>query len=257
MLKRLYFFTGKGGTGKSLLCMAFAQLLKSEAESSHKIKIISLEPPEKANNNIHTLDLESSIKKYLSIKLGQLVARGILKTPFFSSALQMAPGFHYLVYLGDMLYQLKDDPNLIILFDCPSSGHTLTLFQSLSIFKKIFQKGILYEDIIFMEKMLMSKDFYQIIVCGLADPIPMIESLELKEKLIQLKYDHIKIYINRTFAFYPSLNSLPNYWKNRIQQEKDFFIKYKNSIYGHVNYIPEINNEKLLSTLAQELSPLL
>lgn len=236
-IKRLYFFTGKGGTGKSLLSGIFCRYLQSVYQKN--AKIVFIEPGSyqglSYQDFIH-LDLPSSIQKYLGLKLGPIVAKGILKTPFFSSALQMAPGFHYLVYMGDLLYRLKADPQLVLIFDSPSSGHTLTLFQSLGQFKKIFQKGILFDDIKVMEDMLAQDNFYQINLCSIPDKIPMLETIELKDKLLSLGFPKLRICMNRVFSMYPNSTNLPLYWQHKLTEETQFLQDYKSLIQTIIPY---------------------
>lgn len=239
--KRLYFFTGKGGTGKSTLSSAFCSYLKGHF--SLDAKIISLEKSDSIQNgnDIIYLELQSSILQYLTTKLGPIVAKGIVKTPFFSSALQMAPGFHYLVYLGDLLQRLKQNPRLILIFDSPSSGHTLTLFQSIAQFKKIFQRGILFDDISEMERILQSPNFYQVHICSLPDQIPMQETIELKNKLTLLGYSRISICMNRIFSSYPILPELPQYWIHRCKQEQEFLKSFESLIHHKIPFMPNFN----------------
>ena len=168
-MRRLYIFAGKGGVGKTTLSLAFAKyLLEHENknvlyaffEQNHSSYLC-----QKMNIPHHHATAIDSIGSYMERKIGsRIVAKTILKTPFFKSLFHVTPGIGYISLLGGIIDMLKKDTDLTIVLDPPATGHILTMFSSLKNFKEIFGKGIFAKDIEQINAFIATKNFLKISV---------------------------------------------------------------------------------------------
>ena len=182
--KRLYFFTGKGGVGKTSFALALTKFLEGEGvnvayfnfDQSQPQKIISL-------LQVPTISqtTEESAQIYIEGKLGsRTVANWILKTTFFKSLLNITPSIGYMISLGHIINRLENDPSLTIVIDAPASGHTLSLFNSTHNFKEMFKVGPLVEDIYKMHNFLKKSENIKVCILCLPNIMNVQEALELK-----------------------------------------------------------------------------
>jgi len=181
--QRLFFFTGKGGVGKSTLSLEFYRHLK---KLSHEVLFLNLSPLKSEHEKEYSnFVLEDCARDYIEKKLkSRVVATWITKSSFFKSILNMVPGFSYLVYLGKITEMLDENPKLKIVVDAPASGHMLTLLESAENFKNIFGEGIVYDDTMKIARKLCDKDFTRYFVVSLPFEIAWKEAVELKNELL-------------------------------------------------------------------------
>ncbi len=228
-LKRLYVVTGKGGVGKTLISLGLAKHLQSLGkkvvhnsfdQSTHDRLCSNLDIP------TWNSSLEESATIYIARKLGsETIAKWVMKTPFFSSLFDMVPGLGYMIYLGHIIDRLRNDPNLIMVLDSPSSGHLLTTFEVPHNFREIFGSGILVHDINKMEESLLSPNFLKTLIICLPNQLSLSEGRELKEKLAERKIQGAEILINDSISLIPGLNKddLPNCLQEKIKIEQHLF----------------------------------
>ncbi len=229
---RLYIFTGKGGVGKSTLSKAFVRYL---LEHDHEVVYLTFQnqslgeihkgSSDKFVNGIRelSLDLEDSARNYIEKKLNsKLIAGWIVKTPFFRALINMVPGFNYLIYLGKILDMQNDNPRLIVVLDAPASGHALTMVESTTNFKQIFESGIIFEDTGKMLSRLNNPDYTKIHVITLPSLMAWQEAVELKAGLSERTPVTIDITVNN--CLYPLLEKdladLPLGLKQKTINEK-------------------------------------
>ncbi|WPU65973.1 ArsA-related P-loop ATPase [Peredibacter starrii] len=211
--RRLYIFTGKGGVGKTTLSRAFVKYL---VEHDHEAVYLTFknqamgETSTGSTERMHegvkeiALDLEESARGYIEKRLNSKMVGGwIVKTPFFRALINMVPGFSYLIYLGKILEMGKENPRLTIVLDAPASGHALTMVESTTNFKQIFESGIVFDDATKMLGRLNDPSYTKIHVVSLPSLMSWQEAQELRTGLRERTPVDVDITVNN--CLYPLL----------------------------------------------------
>lgn len=236
---QFYIFTGKGGVGKTTLSLAFCKQLQEETKK--KVKLVYFRSNKIENDSsfqsfedmqfqqlqnegieIEGLELRKSIQEYMARKLkSKTISSWILKTPFFTSLVNMLPGFNFVVYLGQILDDLNDDPDQIVVLDAPASGHALTMLQAVANFKEIFQSGIVYNDTKKIFSQLTDPNLLKIIIITLPTQLSVNEAKELKSDLNEIGYKNIQLITNSSFLYLENDQELPHFLIEKIKIEKE------------------------------------
>ncbi len=228
--KRLYIFTGKGGVGKTTLSLAFCRELEKQNKKylytyiqSNKLELKDTALGQSLPADIKNLELnlKDCSKGYIAKKLNsETIANWITKTPFYQSLINMIPGFSYVIYLGQLMELLEEDPELIIVLDSPSSGHTITMLEATKNFNQIFQSGLVFNDTQKMIERLESPDYVKINIICLPTLLAIHEGQELKKELLKLHSFNIQLLANNVLSSY-SDSALPEFLLTKIKNEEE------------------------------------
>lgn len=267
--KRFYIFTGKGGVGKTTLALSFCKYLESQNKKYLYTYIKSSKISEQENSLNESVYLAEQLgikslglnlldcsKGYISKKLkSKTVASWIIKTPFFKSLINMIPGFSYVIYLGQLLEMLVDDPELIIVLDSPSSGHALTMLESTKNFNEIFQDGIVYDDTNKMLNVLHSENFTKVNIITLPTLLAIHEAQELKSSINNVHAFQIQIHSNNSLISHDN-QELPEFLNSKIKNEKEAISENKSEIASQVPYSMAQGNISIIKDLAPSMENL-
>ncbi len=230
--KRLYIFTGKGGVGKTTLSHAFVRSLNQQ---NLEAVYLTFRSQALGENSVGTtemnkegvkeisLDLEECARGYIekNLKSG-LIASWVVKSPFFRALVNMVPGFSYVIFMGRVLQMQKENPRLIVVLDAPASGHALTMVESTTNFKNIFQSGVIFEDTGKMLALLNDPEYTKIFVVSLPSLMSWQEAKELEQGLKERTPAAVEIVVNN--CLYPLLegrfDELPQGLKDKALNEK-------------------------------------
>jgi arsenite-transporting ATPase len=113
------------------------------------------------------------------------VSNWIVSTKFFQSLVLLTPGLSYLIFMGHIISKLRKDPEKIIIFDSPASGHFLTLFQSIWNFHRVFRKGMLFKDTDQIVRFLKDDRNLSVLIVTLPNSVSFQESSELAKELFE------------------------------------------------------------------------
>ncbi len=270
--KNLYIFTGKGGVGKTTLSFAFAKYLKSQ---NKKVKYIYFKTGSISDNqktidqgqslgdelgiDCVGLDLKDCAQGYIGKKMkSEIIGKWVVKTPFFRALINMIPGFNYLIYLGRILEYLKEDPELIIIIDSPSSGHALTMLEATHNFSEIFQSGVVFDDTKRMIDLMFGKDFLQVNIVTLPTLMSVHESLELDESLQKITKIDSKIICNNSYHGIEGVedSTLPEFLENKINNEHQVIEEHRGSIATFITHSPSINAPQIVKDLIPSMEKL-
>ena len=270
LFKNFYIFTGKGGVGKTTLALSFCKYLESKKQKYIYVYFNSQAPGENKNlppthlesliadNNFNSmpLNLMECAQSYIAKKLkSKIIAHWIIKTPFFNSLISMIPGFSYVIYLGQILEFLIDNPDRIVVLDSPSSGHALTMLESTKNFNEIFQDGIIYQDTNLMLSTMKSSLFTKINIITIPTQLAINEAVELKEKIQELEDYDVEIYSNNSLIDFAS-ESLPGALKEKIKNEQLAIYDYSELIHSKIKYSTENEPIDVIKDLVPSLENL-
>ena len=240
--KKFYVFTGKGGVGKTTTALSFCHYLKSQGrdclyvyfesnkiESSSKLNSEITELLTGSEINSLVLKLTDCAKGYIAKKLkSETIASWIVKTPFFSSLINMIPGFSYVIYLGQILEFLIENPERIIVLDSPSSGHALTMLEST----------------------------IKINIITLPTQLALNESAELKEKIKTLQPSYESgIYCNNCLEPFAK-EDLPLALREKVSNEISAVKEYEGEIDGIIPYSTATTPVEIIKDLVISLENL-
>ncbi|MBF0359619.1 MAG: AAA family ATPase [Oligoflexia bacterium] len=262
-IKRLYLFSGKGGVGKTTTSIAFANYLKLKKDQNvlyltfDNTSAIS-QLMNDLNINYQELDFFDNVTKYIESKFNSLVAKTITHNSFFKATTNMVPGVQYIIHLGHIINELEKNPNIIAVFDAPSSGHLLVMLESLNTFGNIFKSGIIFNDILKVQNYLGDKSFSKINLCTLPSYMSVNEALDTKNKVTVLNSKSINtnIFINSSYLLMKEVKDiiqLPLFLADKIRIETEILNENKNHITTSFPFITETN----YSDIINELTPLM
>lgn len=260
MLQRIYIITGKGGVGKTIFSLALTKYLISKGHKA-VYNHFDQDPPTKLCSSLDVpilkLEDEESLKIYVGKKLHSgTLGSFVVKAPFFSSLFNIIPGLRNLVTLGHLVDMLREDPELIIVLDSPSSGHVLTLFETPQNFKNIFKTGPLVDDINKIFEITKNPELLKTIILFLPSMMVLHEALELKNKLTSLEYGKPDLIMNNSFFHGPLKDSkdLPDFLKSKLEIEGELITWYEKNLGNLETPIPHIFDEKA-SQIVEKLIP--
>ena len=183
MTARLIIVSGKGGVGKTTLAHAITKELNNRGLRAYYTSFDQTCPPEilKDGTPRFITSPEESSEIYIGLKLNSpLVAKWVMKTPFFKALFQVLPPLGHMILLGHYIKELEDDPNKFIVLDSPASGHAMSMMSSLGNFKEIFKLGVLVEDIDRMNGFLKKPGNVKTIIASIPTEMSIEEGIDLK-----------------------------------------------------------------------------
>lgn len=259
-LKRLYIFTGKGGVGKTTCAFSFANYLQQNevevayayiANTSINNKEVSGPEISLPSVNKISLNLHSGVKDYVQMKLkSEIISTLVVKAPFFKSLVSMIPGFNYLIFLGDIIHRLNQNPKLHIILDSPSSGHALTMLRVIDNFAEIFKTGAIFDDILKMKKFLFNKEQTKINIISLPTELSQNEAIELEEEISTISENLSTqiIYNNIISNQFIKSDTIPDSLRQKIKNEQELL-----SSIDSINQIPKsykLTKEELIEDIS-------
>lgn len=254
MKARLHVVTGKGGVGKTVLSLGLCRALAAQNKKVLYLNIQDL-PEKKIFSDLSLdywdIDTLESAKLYIAKKLGsQTIAEWILKTPFFKSLFHMLPSLGHLIILGHIIERLEKDPELHLVFDSPSSGHVLGLFESTSNYKSMFRSGLIVEDINRMERFLGGEGNVLIHIISLPTQMAHQEGVELRGELESRVSSPIVTVYNDCYSLCPDLlgqeSELPEALLKKIALEKEILAQSSDLKIPHYSTLDMSETSKLI-----------
>ena len=205
------------------------------------------------------LSPETSLETYIGKKLGsKTIAKWIMKTPFFASLYQMIPGLGHMIMFGNIINELKDNKDLTIVLDSPSSGHALTMFESTINFKEIFGGGLLFKDIEKMHEFMFAPNNIKTFIIGLPTQMAITEGLEVISFLEDLNFNNNQFIMNDSYSIILEevKDQLPSFLFTKVKMEKDLFLEYENNVEVILPHCISDNTYEAVSILTSKISEL-
>lgn len=187
--RRLVFFTGKGGVGKSSLAWATAV-----AARKHGLKVAvcgwnpygeSAPPVPIEDPHIQWIPLTTMgcFREYaLHIVKFETIFDAVFDNPIIKTFLLAAPGLSETVIAGK-IWDIWDHGDVdLILVDLPASGHAASFFKSPLGVQKVFSFGVVHKNTVKICDMFRAPSV-RLDLVTLPEELPVTEALELKETL--------------------------------------------------------------------------
>ena len=255
--------------GKTTLSRAFVKYLVEHDHEAVYLTFKNQAMGEESVGNTETirdgireisLDLEESARGYIERKLNsKLISSFIIKAPFFRALVNMIPGFSYLIFLGKILEMGKENPRLIVVLDAPASGHALTMVESTTNFRQIFESGLVFDDANKMLSRLNDPAYTKINVVSLPSLMSWQEAVELKAGLKERTPVDVHITVNN--CLFPliekKIDLLPEGLREKALNEKRLVEEHQSEMQCILPHSLGNNAHSVESDLVGSLSKLI
>lgn len=223
--RQLYFFTGKGGVGKTVLSLATAKAMASLGRKTLWIEMTDsprgglafknyspgYEPQHVAPSlYAMNLKLEPALREYLKIIFRlNFIAKRIADNNFFKNLTEALPGLDSLVTLGKLEYDLNRRKGGhrfwdAVVVDAPATGHGLTLFRFPAAARDVVTMGPVYEAARRQQEIFSDEYRTAMIVAALPEELPIREGLELIDSLTgEVGFPVHSMWLNQCFLADP------------------------------------------------------
>lgn len=274
--RRVIFFTGKGGTGKTTLAWATAIACRRRGR---QVAVAGWNKTDDATSLAAVdpavrwvpLDTLSAFHEYaLTLIKFEKVYETIFDNQILKTFILAAPGLSDTV-IGGKIWDLWDKKEQdLILVDLPSSGHAVSFFQSPLGVKKVFLVGLVHRN---TDRICEMFRHYRtrVDLVSLPEELPMTEARELRDKLRALHPLHFGfLHLNRTLPDFKSpdpavdeklasdIRACCDSHRLGRQQEAEA-LEAASALELPINKIPRLpleNRAKIIYELAEELETL-
>lgn len=282
--RKIHFFTGKGGVGKSLISSAFAlahamkkntPLLLTELSeesylprnfNSQKIaakneKFATFEDSDHPHLHIAHWTTESCLNEYaLSLIRSQKLTDLFLNNAVSKALINTAPGLMELALLGKATSGPRNaGPKMNyseIFIDSFSSGHFVNLITTPSSFADTFKMGPMAKQSQSINQYLQDPSFTDIHVVGLSNSLILTESYELYSKLSDLNLN-VHFILNQYIDFdeivFSDLKEESKKYFSRLleeQQKAEAFLKKNKIAFSKVPLVSQTFNKEMVKQIS-------
>jgi len=195
--RRLLIVGGKGGTGKSLVAAALAELasfrglkalLVSADGSPGAAGLFGIEPGHEAievarNLSVLRIESEASLQEFAKLQLGALGAVAGPVARAFNFVADAAPGVSELLLVGKYAHEARSGEWDLVVVDAASSGHLLGELAAPSNVADIAPVGRLARETGWMIALLGDPEVTGVVNVTLAEEMPVSETLDFVGRL--------------------------------------------------------------------------
>lgn len=260
--KKVVFFTGKGGVGKSAVASATALLGQRLGK---KVFLVSWNPFDREARPLpyHALGIPHLVlngpdcfREYaVGILKFEKVVDMVLENKIIHTFISAAPGLTEAVIAGK-IWDLSDkNPDALVLVDLPASGHALSFFSSPLGLRKLFRMGLVHREMERICEMVLSPTTL-IQLVSLPEELPVTETLELKNKLESLGRFHFgPVFLNQCLPVFAG--KPPSFEDAQTKLEgdsKNLFNQYRNLFEQEAEAEAVLNREGLVIRKIPRLS---
>ncbi len=235
MKQDLHIFTGKGGVGKSVLALAYAQKLASQGESTLLVELgeasyysqlfdkkIAYQPSKISENlEISKFSGLNCLQEYIAhlVKV-QALADLFFDNKVMRAFVDAAPGLKELAILGKLTSGIRQwGPEFNyrhVVLDAYSSGHFMALLKAPLGLSKVIDMGPMGEQTRSIFQTLKGPQSHYYIVT-LPEEMPASESIELAKETEALIQKKAFIFLNKNFDT-KQINSADTHWQEEYNK---------------------------------------
>ena len=261
LARKLIFFGGKGGVGKSTVSQAAALAL---AKKGRKVLWIAFEDPHRPRGDLREIspglwalncDVAGAFEEYIQLKLGLgAIARVFLRNTLIQYLSKAAPGIQEVVLTGKVWYETRNYDQVVV--DMPSTGYGLAMFHSTRNYSKLFRGGPVQRDALKMLDTFADPTQAGCVVLALPEEMPIAESLEMADHLRELfPLNPPGFLVNKLFPAVPSdLDPHPDHWRDPLPASTLDYARRRTLVERH-NLALYPDSPETLSYWVQEPSP--
>lgn len=200
--RRLVFFTGKGGVGKTTVASAFAY---SCAQGGERTLLIEINTKDKVSlmfgseevgteiteveENLYAVNCTpaSAMEEYALMMLRvRIVYKAVFENKIIQSFLAAIPGLNELVMLGKAYFHATEKENGRyvwdkVIVDAPATGHGLFFLQIPQVITSILNSGHMYNEAVDIQRVLSDESFTVLNIVTLPEEMPVNETKMLYE----------------------------------------------------------------------------
>ena len=204
--RQLLVVTGKGGVGKSTLASVLAA---RAARRGQRVLLLDIDPRESVHRMLGLRPsggeiLDAGAGLYLQNLLPnavielvvrrrvkfEAVAKRVLASPIYEHFTAGAPGLTELAILGYVVWilerQIPKAPEVdLVVLDAPATGHGVSMLEAPLLVSEMISKGPFGEMSRQVAELIEDEARTAVAVVTLAEEMPVSESLELAEKLVE------------------------------------------------------------------------
>lgn len=211
--RRLLIVGGKGGTGKSSVAAALAELSAFRGQKTLLISadgspgaagMFGVDPTHEASQvagNLHVLqiDSKSSLNEFVKLQLGPLGAVSGPVANAFSFVAEAAPGVSELLLVGKYAEETRSGNWDLVVVDAASSGHLLGELAAPAGVGEIAPIGRLARETGWVVELLGDPEITGVVNVTLAEEVPVSETIEFVWRLHDETPAHLAaVVVNRT-----------------------------------------------------------
>jgi anion-transporting ArsA/GET3 family ATPase len=209
--KRVLFFVGKGGVGKTTVASAFAlaaarlgkrTLLIEIEENRRATRLLGLPPIKNATNTLRevspTLSVlsisgSSALEEYLHLIIRvQRLVRMLVESRPYQYFVAAAPGLKELLTIGKVWYEERRRDSAtqlprwdLLIVDLPATGHGLQYLHMPRAAKETFSEGIVHREAERIEAWLHDSAKVAVNLVTIAEELPVSETLDAYRQLTE------------------------------------------------------------------------
>lgn len=223
--KKVIFFSGKGGVGKSAVAWATALLCK---QAGKRVGVVSWNPLEETSKlpsmgvfeiPWEILDTMGCFKEYtLHILKFEKIFNLVFENHVLQTFIKAMPGLSETVMAGKIWDLIDKQTYDILIVDLPASGHALSFLKSPLGIDKIFSVGFVHKE---TQKIcnLLKDPTTRIDLVALPEEMSVVETIDFKSKLQKLwPYPFGYVHLNQCLPEFDLPESAPFEFKPLVDR---------------------------------------
>lgn len=199
--RQLLFVSGKGGTGKTSVAAALAELAVREGKrtlvcemdakgalaAAFEVGELSFQPSEvQPGLFAMVMNTEDSLKEYLRLFVRiPLVGRIGPLARTFDFVADAAPGVKEILAIGKLCHEVRERHYDLVIVDAEASGHIVAQIDAPKAIRELVQVGMVRDQTDWMLEILGDPRRTGLVVVATPEEMPVTETIELVDKVLE------------------------------------------------------------------------